>query len=61
MGDRITVAWISGTDFGAQNNCFISPKAFRSLYKPYYKRVNDWIHENTSWKTFIHSCGAILP
>lgn len=59
--DRVTVAWISGTDFGAQNNCFISPKAFRSLYKPYYKRVNDWIHENTPWKTFIHSCGAILP
>lgn len=61
VGDRVTVAWISGTDFGAQNNCFISPKAFRSLYKPYYKRVNDWIHENTPWKTFIHSCGAILP
>jgi len=26
---------------------------------PYYKKVNDWIHENTSWKTFKHSCGAI--
>jgi hypothetical protein len=61
VGDRVTVAWISGTDFGAQNNCFISPKAFRSLYKPFYKRVNDWIHENTPWKTFIHSCGSILP
>ena len=61
VGDRISVAWISGTDFGAQNNCFISPKAFRSLYKPFYKRVNDWIHEHTSWKTFIHSCGSILP
>jgi len=61
VGDRVTVAWVSGTDFGAQNNCFISPKTFRSLYKPFYKRVNDWIHENTSWKTFIHSCGSILP
>lgn len=61
VGDRITVAWISGTDFGAQNNCFISPKTFRSLYKPFYTRVNDWIHQNTSWKTFIHSCGSILP
>ncbi len=61
VGDRVSVAWVSGTDFGAQNNCFISPKAFRSLYKPFYKRVNDWIHQNTSWKTFIHSCGAILP
>jgi len=61
VGDRVTVAWVSGTDFGAQNNCFISPKTFRSLYKPFYKRVNDWIHENTPWKTFIHSCGSILP
>jgi hypothetical protein len=61
VGNRVTVAWVSGTDFGAQNNCFISPKAFRSLYKPFYKRVNDWIHENTPWKTFIHSCGSILP
>jgi uroporphyrinogen-III decarboxylase len=61
VGDRPTVAWISGTDFGAQNNCFISPKAFRSLYKPFYQRVNDWVHQNTPWKTFIHSCGSILP
>jgi hypothetical protein len=63
VGDRPTVAWISGTDFGAQNNCFISPKAFRSLYKPFYKRVNDWIHQNTHWKTFIHSAvrSPVIP
>ncbi len=60
-GDRPTVAWVSGTDFGAQNNCFISPRSFRSLYKPFYKRINDWIHKNTPWKTFIHSCGSIQP
>jgi uroporphyrinogen-III decarboxylase len=28
---------------------------------PYYKKVNDWIHENTTWKTFKHSCGAVEP
>jgi uroporphyrinogen-III decarboxylase len=21
--------------------------------------MNDWIHENTQWKTFKHSCGAV--
>jgi uroporphyrinogen-III decarboxylase len=26
---------------------------------PYYQRVNCWIHENTGWKTFKHSCGAV--
>ena len=61
VGERVSVAWLSGTDFGAQNNCFISPKAFRTLYKPFYKQVNDWIHQNTNWKTFIHSCGSIQP
>jgi hypothetical protein len=61
VGEHVTVAWMSGTDFGAQNNCFISPKAFRGLYKPFYKQLNDWVHQNTSWKTFIHSCGSIQP
>lgn len=61
VGDKITVAWVSGTDFGTQNNCFLSTKAFRALYKPVYKRLNDWIHANTPWKTFIHSCGSIVP
>jgi hypothetical protein len=61
VGDRVTVAWLSGTDFGSQNSCFISPRAFRDLYKPFYQRVNGWIHENTSWKTFIHTCGSIQP
>ena len=23
--------------------------------------MNDWIHQNTTWKVFKHSCGAILP
>ncbi|WP_346903318.1 uroporphyrinogen decarboxylase family protein, partial [Faecalicatena contorta] len=25
----------------------------------YYKKINKWIHANTSWKTFKHSCGSI--
>ncbi len=61
VGDRVTVAWISGTDFGAQNGCLISPRAFRTLYKPFYKAINDWVHEHTPWKTFIHTCGSIQP
>jgi uroporphyrinogen-III decarboxylase len=26
---------------------------------PYYQKVNYWIHQNTQWKTFKHSCGAV--
>ncbi|HEX9118540.1 MAG TPA: uroporphyrinogen decarboxylase family protein [Anaerolineae bacterium] len=61
VGDRVTVAWISGTDFGAQNGCLVSPRAFRNLFKPFYTAVNDWIHKHTAWKTFIHTCGSIQP
>lgn len=59
--DRIQICWISGTDFGTQNAPFMSCEMFRELYKPYYKRVCDWIHQNTSWKTYAHTCGAIEP
>jgi uroporphyrinogen-III decarboxylase len=26
---------------------------------PYYQRTNNWVHQNTSWKTFKHCCGAV--
>jgi uroporphyrinogen-III decarboxylase len=32
---------------------------FRELWLPYYRRVNDWIHSHTKWRTFKHSCGAV--
>jgi len=64
VGDRVTAVFITGTDFGTQNGPFISPAAYRKLYQPFHRRVNDWVHERTPWKTFIHSCGsvaALLP
>ena len=30
------------------------------VYQPFYRRVNDWVHEHTPWKTFIHSCGSVI-
>lgn len=47
VGDRIQLVWISGTDFGTQNGEFIRPELFRELYKPYYAKVNQWVHQNT--------------
>jgi uroporphyrinogen decarboxylase-like protein len=58
-GDAITVVYVTGTDFGAQDRPFISPRLYRDLFKPFHTRVNDWIHENTSWKSFMHSDGAM--
>ena len=59
VGDKVQVVFVSGTDFGMQRGLFISKQAYRDLFKPFHKAVNDKIHELTSWKTFIHSCGAV--
>jgi hypothetical protein len=61
VGDigRIAAVFITGTDFGTQGGPFISPKAYRELFKPFHKTVNDWVHRRTPWKTFIHSCGSV--
>lgn len=59
VGDRVQAVFVCGTDFGTQQSTFCSADTFRSLYAPYYKQVNVWIHAHTGWKTFKHSCGAV--
>ena len=59
VGDRASVVFWSGTDFGMQTRPLTSPQAYRDLYMPFHKRVNTWTHENTNWKVFIHSCGSV--
>ena len=59
IGDNLDAAYICGTDFGTQDSTFCSAEQFDDLWMPYYKRINDWIHKHTSWKTFKHSCGAV--
>jgi len=61
LGNSIQAAYICGNDFGTQNSPFCSVDTFRELYAPHYKRINNWIHQHTEWKTFKHSCGSILP
>jgi hypothetical protein len=58
-GDLVDVINICGTDFGTQNSSFCSVGTFRELWLPYYRRINDWVHRNTGWRTFKHSCGAV--
>lgn len=61
VGNNIEVMYVCGTDLGTQDSQFCSDATFRELYLPYYKKMNDWIHRNTTWKTFKHSCGAMVP
>jgi hypothetical protein len=64
VGNRVSAVVTTTADYGAQIGPFISPQTYRALYKPFNKMINDWIHKNTTWKTFTHSCGsvrALLP
>lgn len=60
MGDAVQAVFVCGTDFGTQTSAFCSDATFRELWLPYYRRVNDWIHAHTPWKTFKHSCGSVV-
>jgi len=61
VGNKIDVIFLCGTDFGTQDSQFCAPESFLELYQPYYKKMTGWIHKNTNWKVFKHSCGAVEP
>lgn len=61
VSDEVQVAFVCGADFGTQKGPLLSKEMFRELYMPYYQKINNWIHKNTKWKTFKHTCGSILP
>jgi len=57
----IDVYHVTSDDWGTQNHCIASPQTYRDLFLPFYRRMNDTIHEAAPGvKTFMHSCGAIF-
>ena len=59
VGDR-AVAWgVASDDAGTQRGEVLNPDLFAEMVAPHYKRVCDWVHAHTNWKTFLHSCGSI--
>jgi hypothetical protein len=61
VGDRVAVVFMDGTDLASQNSLFCSPDSYRDLYLPHAKKVNDWVHAHTTWKTLKHCCGGCEP
>ena len=58
--DDIDVIMLSADDWGTQGNLIASPKVYRELFLPYYRRLNDECHRIAPRvKLFLHSCGAI--
>jgi Uroporphyrinogen decarboxylase (URO-D) len=60
-GNVVDVVYLCGNDFGTQQSTFCDLEGFREFYVPYYRKMTQWIHANTEWKIFKHSCGAVEP
>jgi uroporphyrinogen-III decarboxylase len=59
VGDRCFAWGVGSDDAGTQRSEILAPELFVDMIKPHYKRVCDWVHNNTNWKTYLHSCGSI--
>ena len=59
LGDSVDIVGVDGTDYGSQRAEMFSPDWFRELYVEPFRKQLAWIHEHTTWKTWLHSCGSI--
>ncbi len=50
---------MASDDAGTQKGGLLSPDLFTEMIKPHYKRICDWVHAHTDWKTYLHFCGSI--
>lgn len=41
-----------GDDLGMNNNMFMSLEKYRTLFKPYHTKINEYVHKHSSMKTF---------
>jgi len=58
--DEIDIIMFSADDWGTQASLMASPAVYDELFRPYYRQLNDLVHELAPGvKTFLHSCGAI--
>ncbi|MBN2551962.1 MAG: hypothetical protein JXB06_04305 [Spirochaetales bacterium] len=58
LGDCADVV-CQGDDIGTQTGLYFSPEMYRRFFKPYHRRIYDFIHSRTPAKVFMHSCGSI--
>jgi uroporphyrinogen decarboxylase len=58
--ESVDIVMTGCDDWGTQNTTIASPKVYRDLFLPFYRRVNDEVHRIAPGvKTFLHCCGAV--
>jgi hypothetical protein len=55
----VDAIWFSD-DWGTQNRLFINPTTWREVFKPWYKKVFEYVRKK-GLRLFFHSCGQISP
>jgi len=60
MKDYVGAVCMSG-DLGSQHSPMVKPEVFEKVSAPYLKEFCDFIHRNSDYKVFLHSCGSIEP
>lgn len=58
VGDVVDIIRF-GDDLGLDSGPFFAPEKYRNIFKPRHKMMTDYVHSNSSMKTFLHSCGSI--
>jgi len=59
LGGSIDILAWDSFDYGSQRAELFSPDWFAEFFAPRWTALNRWVHENTAWKTWQHSCGSI--
>ncbi|MBA7576210.1 hypothetical protein ES708_18049 [subsurface metagenome] len=59
VGDYCFAWGVASDDSGTQKNGIMSTDLYREMIKPHYRRLCDYVHTHTNWKTFLHSCGSV--
>lgn len=58
VGDIVDVIRF-GDDLGMDRGPLMSPDTYRAIFKPRHAALNAYVHQHSSMRTFLHSCGSI--
>ncbi len=58
VGDVVDILRF-GDDLGTNMGPLISPKIYRSLFKPRHKILCDYVKKHSQMRIFLHSCGSV--
>jgi len=58
VGDVVDILRF-GDDLGMDTGPFMSPAAYRKLFKPRHALLCETVHRRSKMRTFLHSCGSL--